>query len=150
MSRESRGKGKITAMPSKSRRKDGKPPKSSLRLPLAGGLSNMDKMSAHMYQSHRDRTSSAAPGSILKRSGSHFSQDRAHSQKKSIAFRDITDLENVPRDKSMAASSRGSDSPRPISILKNKVPRIHAVNLEDVRSEASRSELRKKKKKDKD
>lgn len=118
---ESRGKGKIPSMPSKSRR-NGKPPKGSLKLNLPASLSNADKLSSHMYKSARDRHSSAAPGSILKRSGSHFSENRAQSQKKSVIFRDITDMENV-RDKSMADSDM--ESPRPLSgILKNKIPRV--------------------------
>ena len=71
---ESRGKGKIPSMPSKSRRNDGKPPKGSVKLVIPASLSNADKLSQHMYQSARDRPSSAAPGSILKRSGSHFSE----------------------------------------------------------------------------
>ena len=60
-------------------------------------------------------------------------------------------MENV-RDRSMADSS--CDSPRPLSgILKNKVPRIQKINLEESKSDASkssRSELRKKKKADKE
>lgn len=116
---ESRGKGKIGAMPAKSRRKDGRPPKS--KIPTT--LSNADKLSSG-HKTARDRPSSAAPGSILKRSGSRYSdRSRAQSQKKSVIFRDITDID-TNRDKSMA-SSRDSNSPRPLSgILKNKIPRV--------------------------
>ena len=96
-------------------------------MPLAGGtISSFDRQSAHGYKSARDRTSSAAPGSILKRSGSHCASERAHSQKKSVIFKDITD-NDVNRERSMANSSMSSQnsSPFPLSgILKNKVPRL--------------------------
>jgi hypothetical protein len=149
LTRESRGKGKIQALPAKSRKKDGKPPKTSLKLPIGGGtISSFDQRSVTGYKSARDRTSSAAPGSILKRSGSHCASERAHSQKKSVIFKDITD-HDVNRDRSMANSSMNSQnsSPFPLSgILKNKVPRF----AKDEESKSDIENLRSKKKRRED